>query len=219
MGDSAVDTWKAVVKLQKSSYLAWIGYTDLLTKLEKYDEARAVFSDICQRKIDWPETIWDSWIFFENLYGDVESLEECLAKVEKAQVFVNARRAKVGDGNCQKCALTHHLQEAEQAAYANVQVAAGQAATDVPAQDVRATAAATNVADAGAMDVDGDAIAHIGEGHGGTKRKAGEDAVSAAKKPRTGMFAISFHALATDTTIACRACRCCSQEVSSVGAF
>lgn len=95
LGDSAVDTWKAVVKLQKSSYLAWIGYTDLLTKLEKYDEVRAVFSDICQKKIDWPETIWDSWIFFENLYGDVESLEECLAKVEKAQVFVNARRAKV----------------------------------------------------------------------------------------------------------------------------
>jgi hypothetical protein len=91
-----VDTWKAVVKLQKSSYLAWIGYTDLLTKLEKYDEVRAVFSDICQKKIDWPETIWDSWVFFENLYGDVENLEECLAKVEKAQVFVNARRAKVG---------------------------------------------------------------------------------------------------------------------------
>ena len=96
MGDSAVDTWKAVVKLQKSSYLAWIGYTDLLAKLEKYDEVRAVFSDICLKKIDWPETIWDSWIFFENLYGDVESLEECLAKVEKAQMFVNARRAKVG---------------------------------------------------------------------------------------------------------------------------
>ena len=96
LGDSAVDTWKAVVKLHKSSYLAWIGYTDLLTKLEKYEETRAVFSDICQKKIDWPETIWDSWIFFENLYGDVESLEECLTKVEKAQVFVNARRAKVG---------------------------------------------------------------------------------------------------------------------------
>ena len=83
------------MKLQKSSYLAWIGYTDLLTKLEKYDEVRAVFSDICQKKIDWPETIWDSWIFVENLYGDVESLEECLVKVEKAQVFVNTRRAKV----------------------------------------------------------------------------------------------------------------------------
>lgn len=90
-----MDTWKAVVKLQKSSYLAWTGYTDLLTKLEKYDEVRAVFSDICQKKIDWPETIWDSWIFFENLYGDVESLQDCLTKVEKAQVFVNARRVKV----------------------------------------------------------------------------------------------------------------------------
>ena len=86
--------------------------------------------------------------------------------------------------------LTHSLQEAERAAYANVQVAAGQTVTDIPAQDVRPTAAVTNVADNGAMDVDVGTLAQgaIGEGHGGTKRKAGEDAVSAAKKPRTGMF-------------------------------
>lgn len=116
---------------------------------------------------------------------------------------------------------SHHLQEAEQAAYANVQVAAGQAATDVPTQDVRPTVAATNAADTGAMDVDRDAVARgiTGEGHGGTKRKAGEDAVSAAKKPRTGMFVISSHPLTTDTTIACRTCRCCSEEVNFVVVF
>jgi len=104
--------------------------------------------------------------------------------------------------NDARVCLTHNLQEVEQAAYANVQVAAGQAGTDVPAQDVRPTAAATNVADAGAMDVDVDVVAQgaIGEGHGGTKRKAGEDAVSAAKKPRTGMLVTPFHALATDTS-------------------
>ncbi|KAF9778753.1 hypothetical protein BJ322DRAFT_1114093 [Thelephora terrestris] len=166
LGDSAVDTWKAVVKLQKSSYLAWIGYTDLLTKLEKYDEVRAVFSDICQRKIDWPETIWDSWIFFENLYGDVESLEECLSKVEKAQAFVDARRAK----------------EAEQAAYSNTQATAGQAIPNVPAKEVQPTTAA----EPSAMEVDGDAATQesVGEGHGGVKRKAGEDAEPAAKKLR-----------------------------------
>ena len=187
MSDSAVDTWKAVVKLQKSSYLAWTGYIDLLTKLEKYDEVRAVFSDICQKKIDWPETIWDSWIFFENLNGDVESLEECLAKVEKAQVFVNARRAKVRAGaNPLKVYLTHTFQEAEQAAYANTQVAAGQ----VPAQDAQPTTTAPNTTGAGAMDVDGDAAAQgtVGEGHSGIKRKAGDDVDPVAKKPRTGML-------------------------------
>lgn len=168
LGDGAVDTWKAVLKLQKSSYLAWTAYTDLLTKLEKYDEVRTVFSDICQKKIDWPETIWDSWIFFENLYGDVESLEECLVKVEKAQAFVNVRRAK----------------EAEQAAYANAQAAAGPTATNAPAQDVQPTAT-TSAGDTGAMDVDDEVTqGSVGDGQGGVKRKAGEDAESAAKKLR-----------------------------------
>lgn len=187
------------MKLQKSSYLVWIGYTDLLTKLEKYDEVRAVFSDICQRKIDWPETIWDSWIFFENLYGDVESLEECLSKVEKAQVFVNARRAKVGPQTFLGKDLTHNLQEAEQAAYSNTQVAAGQAVTNAPAQSVQPTAT-TSAVDAGAMEVDENAHTQepVGEGHGGVKRKAGEDAEPASKKLRMGMLmALFMHQLLT----------------------
>ena len=117
--------------------------------------------------------------------------------------------------------LTHTFQEAEQAAYANMQGTAGQAAADVPAQHVQPTAAPTTVANVDAMDIDGDAAAQgtVGEGHGGIKRKAGEDVDSVAKKPRTGMFVISPHALATDTAIACRACRCCLEEVNSAGAL
>jgi hypothetical protein len=44
------------------------------------------------------------------------------------------------------------------------------------------------------MDVDEDTGAQetMGEGHGGVKRKAGEDAESASKKLRMGMFMTSF---------------------------
>jgi len=133
---------------------------------------------------------------------------------------VRERKASQGMvfGTTTKVSLTHSLQEAEQVAYANVQVAAGQAATNISTQDVQHTTAATNVADGGAMDVDSDFAAQgtVGEGHGGTKRKAGEDAVPTAKKPRTGMFMTSLRALVTDTAIACRTCRCCFEEVNSV---
>lgn len=86
--------------------------------------------------------------------------------------------------------LTHILQEAEQAAYAHTQVSAGQAATNAPAQDVQPTTGVTNVTDAGAMDVDEGPTAQgsVGDGSGGVKRKAGEDAEPASKKLRMGMF-------------------------------
>lgn len=189
MGDSAVDTWKAAVKLQKSSYLVWTGYTALLTKLEKHDEVRAVFSDICQKKIDWPEMIWDSWIFFENLYGDVESLEECLAKVEKAQVFVNARRAKVGRWILIGKKTSPSLQEAEKVTHTAAQTLTGEFAIVTPVQDAQPTTT-TRVTDTSAMDVDEGATMQgpVDEGHGGVKRKAGEDTEPAAKKLRMGMF-------------------------------
>lgn len=86
--------------------------------------------------------------------------------------------------------LTHGLQEAEQVAYSNTQVVAGQAPTNASAQDVQPTSDTTGVTDTGTMDVDGDSTAQeaAGEGHGGVKRKADEDAVPAAKKLRIGMF-------------------------------
>ena len=66
------------------------------------------------------------------------------------------------------------------------------------------------------MDVDEDAATQetVGESHGGVKRKAGEDPVTAAKKLRMGMLTISFQTLVTDATIACRTCRHSFEEVN-----
>jgi hypothetical protein len=64
-------------------------------KHQKYDEARGVFSDICLKQLDWPEAVWEAWISFENLYGDITEIEACSEKVLRAQYFNNERRAKV----------------------------------------------------------------------------------------------------------------------------
>jgi hypothetical protein len=111
--------------------------------------------------------------------------------------------------------LTHTLQDAELAAYANTQVTAGQTSTNVPAQAAQPATGTTSVADAGAMDVDEQATTQetAGEGHGGVKRKAGEDAESSSKKLRMGMSMTSFQLLVADTTIARRTHRCCFKEV------
>jgi hypothetical protein len=115
-------------------------------------------------------------------------------------------------------ALIPSLQEAEQAAYADTRGAAGQAVSNAPAQDVQPITGATSVMGAGAMDVDEGAVAQgtTGEGHGGVKRKAGEDAELASKKLRMGMSITRFHALAADTMVACRISRCSFEEVNSI---
>ena len=111
------------------------------------------------------------------------------------------------------------IQEAEQATYTDAQGAVGRAAANVPAQDVQSTTRTTSVTGAGAMDVDEDVVqGTVGEGHGGVKRKAGEDTELASKKLRMGMSITRFHSLATDTTITCRTCRCSSEEVNSASA-
>ena len=93
--------------------------------------------------------------------------------------------------------LIPSLQEAEQAAYIDTQGTTRQAAANAPVQDVKPTAGTASVMGAGAMDVDENAVAQetVGEGHGGVKRKAGEDAEPASKKLRMGMPITQFHSL------------------------
>ena len=110
--------------------------------------------------------------------------------------------------------LIPSLQEAGQAAYADTQGAAGKAVANVPAQDVQPTAGTTSVTGAGAMDVDEIVQETTGEGHGGVKRKAGEDAEPASKKLRMGMSITLFYSLTVDTMVTCRTCRCSLEEVN-----
>lgn len=66
------------------------------SKLEHYDQARKVFTEVHTKNIDWPEAIWEAWIAFEHMHGSVEEVDTCLDKIEKAEYQVTARRAKVG---------------------------------------------------------------------------------------------------------------------------
>ncbi|XP_006462676.1 hypothetical protein AGABI2DRAFT_186557 [Agaricus bisporus var. bisporus H97] len=102
MPESACDALQAVTKRQKSSYIAWTTYTEVLIKNQKYDEARSVFSDVCLKQLDWPEAIWEAWISFENLYGGVMEVEACSEKVLRAQYFHSERRAKEAEKYAQQ---------------------------------------------------------------------------------------------------------------------
>ena len=67
----------------------------LYRKHQQHETARKTYKDIASKNIDWPEAIWDAWLTFEQVYGSVEQIDECLDKVEKARNQVTAKRAKV----------------------------------------------------------------------------------------------------------------------------
>ncbi|KAG6833433.1 hypothetical protein H0H87_006799 [Tephrocybe sp. NHM501043] len=157
--DNAVTVWEAATKFYKSSYLVWTSFIETLIKYQQYEKVEQVFLDIHTKNLDWPEAIWETWINFEQLYGTVDGLEQCLDKVEKAQYQVNVRRVK----------------EAEKAGYAAMQAAAEAQLTT--------TSAAPVAEDAVAMDVD-----DVAPPERGTKREAEEEPVGAYKKARTGEY-------------------------------
>jgi len=66
-----------------------------ISKHQRFDEVREIFTEIHTKSLDWPEAIWEAWISFENAHGTVEELEECLDKIDRAQYQTNARRARV----------------------------------------------------------------------------------------------------------------------------
>ncbi|KLO06957.1 hypothetical protein SCHPADRAFT_670625 [Schizopora paradoxa] len=157
----AASVWEKTAKHYKTSYLAWTSYAEGLVDQGKIDEARAVYAEVAGKKVDWPEAIFDAWESFEHLHGSLESLQDCLQKVERAQQQVNTRRAK----------------EAERAAYQAAQVAVETQAATVPVTEameiVQETEQSTSVQ---AMEVDkfiSDAT---------RKRKHDEDEGSSSKK-------------------------------------
>ncbi|KAF7346103.1 ATP-dependent DNA helicase PIF1 [Mycena sanguinolenta] len=94
MTDSAIEVWSAATIHYKTSYTAWISYTDELIKNGQYEKARKTFEDVCRKKMDWSEAIWEAWRAFEYLHGSVQQIDECGDKIEKAQYQVNSQRAK-----------------------------------------------------------------------------------------------------------------------------
>ncbi|KAJ7075864.1 hypothetical protein B0H15DRAFT_916497 [Mycena belliarum] len=97
MTDGAIEVWHVAAKHYKTSYNAWISYTDALIKHGQHEKARKAFVDLHLKNLDWPEAIWEAWLAFEHLHGSVQQIEACGDKIEKAQYVVNTRRAKVAE--------------------------------------------------------------------------------------------------------------------------
>ncbi|KAJ7644334.1 hypothetical protein FB45DRAFT_897551 [Roridomyces roridus] len=97
MTDSAIEVWHTAAKHYKTSYNAWISYTDALIKAGQHEKARKAFADLHLKHLDWPEAIWEAWLAFEHMHGSVEQIDACGDKIEKAQFVVNTRRAKAAE--------------------------------------------------------------------------------------------------------------------------
>ncbi|KAF8908958.1 hypothetical protein CPB84DRAFT_1766490 [Gymnopilus junonius] len=94
LADSVFQVWKAAAEHSRSNYQIWLQYTDALIKHQKFDEARDEFSKVHSKQLDWPEAIWEAWISFEHLHGDLEQINACLDKIETAQYQTNMRRSR-----------------------------------------------------------------------------------------------------------------------------
>ncbi|KAF5369542.1 hypothetical protein D9758_002590 [Tetrapyrgos nigripes] len=113
VNSAVVGVWQSATKHYKNSYLVWTHYTDALIKFDQLEEARKVFTDICQRKLDWSEAVWEAWLSFEHLHGQVEQVDDCLDQIEKARSIVNARRAKEAQESYQAMAAYTAQQQTE----------------------------------------------------------------------------------------------------------
>ncbi|GBE83236.1 predicted protein [Sparassis crispa] len=156
LSEHAVVMWEDAAKHYKTSYIAWTAYTDVLIKQKLYDDARKVFRDISMKNLDWPEAMWEAWLNFEQLCGSVEDIEDCIDRIDRAQVQVNARRAK----------------EAEKAGYAAMQVVAEQQATAAPVADIPVPSQAQAPVESSPMDVDA-----AGPSESPSKKRKAEDDV------------------------------------------
>jgi len=62
---------------------------------DHHDLARSTFKDVSTKNLDYPEALWDAWINFEYAHGSLASLEDAMARIERARTRVEARRMKV----------------------------------------------------------------------------------------------------------------------------
>ncbi|KAG1872352.1 hypothetical protein DFJ58DRAFT_435834 [Suillus subalutaceus] len=167
--DAAVQLWASTAAHYRSSWAAWVAYTDVLIRTDHHDLARKTFQDMSTKKLDYPEALWDAWHNFEHAHGSLSSLEEEISKITQARAQLETRRAR----------------EAEKAYAAAAAQYAEQQAASVAAVSMLATGATQGSAPvvSEAMDVDFSAPADTKE-----KRKAEEELpvteTSGGKKPR-----------------------------------
>ncbi|KAH7885374.1 hypothetical protein F5I97DRAFT_1378091 [Phlebopus sp. FC_14] len=168
--DAAIQVWASAASHYKSSWAAWVAYTDVLIRTDRHDLARSTFQDVSTKNLDYPEALWDAWLNFEHAHGSLASLEEALVRIERARVQVEAKRTREA-----------------QKAYAAAQYAMEQQAASVPVASVPVSKLDQGVPEAAedARGMDVDVPGPSSEGRG--KRKGSVEPVaeaSASKKPR-----------------------------------
>ncbi|KAG2155888.1 uncharacterized protein EDB93DRAFT_58815 [Suillus bovinus] len=167
--DAAVQLWASTAAHYKTSWAAWVAYTDVLIRTDHHDLARQTFQDMSTKNLDYPEALWDAWHNFEHAHGSLSSLEEAIHKITQARAQLETRRAR----------------EAEKAYAAAAAQYAEQQAASVSAISVPVTRATQDSAPVvgEAMDVD-----FLAPTDTKGKRKAEEEPpvteTSGGKKPR-----------------------------------
>ncbi|KIJ17712.1 hypothetical protein PAXINDRAFT_130029 [Paxillus involutus ATCC 200175] len=166
--EAAIQLWASTAAYYKSTWAAWIAYTDVLIRTDQHNIARSTFQDVSTKNLDYPEALWDAWLSFEHAHGSLASLEDALVRIERARTQVEARRAK-------------EAQKAYEAAQYAMERQAVVPDTSVPVPDVGQGKPSVGTGDG--MDVDVPAPSSEARG----KRKASDEPepdVSGSKKAR-----------------------------------
>ncbi|KAG0252058.1 RNA-binding protein 4F [Actinomortierella ambigua] len=81
---SARNMWKNILDATKTSASTWLESINMELRLGDYDKARRLFRMAAQTKgLDWPTTMYDAWVSFEQEYGGVEDLKSVYIAISK----------------------------------------------------------------------------------------------------------------------------------------
>ncbi|RXK40070.1 hypothetical protein M231_02710 [Tremella mesenterica] len=82
-------------KSRLSSYQMTILRSGIETRRGNIEEARNLFTTALQRSdLDWPEAVYDAFIQFENVHGDLDTVLDANKRIAKAQEKLAKRREK-----------------------------------------------------------------------------------------------------------------------------
>ncbi|KAL1413103.1 Splicing factor [Vanrija albida] len=135
------------IKARLSSYQWAILRAEAQARLGDLEAARQVYESTIQRTdLDWPEAVYEAFILFENVYGELPTLLVARHSIAREQQKVNRRRQKQAEQTQQAALEAYQAEVAAAATTAPVETQAaaeteGTAAADVPTQ---ATDAPTN---------------------------------------------------------------------------
>ncbi|OAX42119.1 hypothetical protein K503DRAFT_734215 [Rhizopogon vinicolor AM-OR11-026] len=118
--DAAVQLWASTAAHYRTSWAAWVAYTDVLIRTDHHDLARQTFQDMSTKNLDYPEALWDAWHNFEHAHGSLTSLEEALNKMSQAKSQLEMRRAREAEKAYAMAAAQYAEQQAASASVASV---------------------------------------------------------------------------------------------------